>query len=127
MRKKLNVKMSWMSEENFENAIKLGYLPILAVNHPKRFRGTKIHFPELAPKVKDFKELPLEEAKNEYLKALKSLGNPWKILNKFDLLAHLSSASGIMILTEKEKDPYREVLSTYFNGILDSDIVDYEW
>ena len=125
MRKDLDVKLSWMSEENWEKFINLGYLPILAIRHPYNFYKTPIHFPELAAIKK--KDLDLEETKDGFWDFLVSKVNPWKLLNKFDVLAHLASASGVIILTEKEEDPFRELLGKFLNcGILENPITEYE-
>ena len=66
MRKDLNVKLSWMSEDNWKFFIEQGFLPILAINHPRHNSGTRVHFPELAPKMKVLRkfENPGEEYYN---------------------------------------------------------------
>lgn len=125
MRKELKVKMSWLSKDNWEKLIDSGYLPVLAISHPRRFGKTQIHFPELSFKLKHYKSL--EEAKDIYWDMLSEKVNPWKILNTFDVLAHLACASGVVILTDRENDPFREVLGKFLDGILDEKITEYEW
>ena len=128
MRKDLCVCLSWMSDENWRRAIEIGFLPILAINHPRNFEGTQIHFPDLAPKMKYLKKIEdIEEAKDMYWDSLSRVVSPWKTLHTFDILAHLSSASGVMIFTERKEDPFREILGQYLDGILNFKIREYEW
>lgn len=125
MRKELKVKMSWLSKENWDNLINEGYLPVLAIKHPKRYMKTPIHFQDLAFKQKPYESL--EESKDIYWDMLTEKVNPWKILNTFDILAHLAGATGIVILTEKKDDPFRGILGKFLDGFLDEKITEYDW
>lgn len=125
MRKDLDVKLSWMSEENWQDLINDGYLPVLAINHPKHHGGTRIHFPELAPKIKYLKDS--ENPGRDYYARLSENVNKWEILHILDVLAHLACADGVVILTEKENDPYRKILGEFLDGVLDNKITEYEW
>ena len=125
MRKDLNVKLSWMSEDNWKFFIEQGFLPILAINHPRHNSGTRVHFPELAPKMKVLRKF--ENPGEEYYNWLSEKVNKWEILHTLDVLAHLASASGVIILTEKEDDPFRKILGAFLDGILDEKITEYEW
>lgn len=125
MRKDLNVKLSWMSEDNWNSLIEAGYLPVLAINHPRHNSGTRVHFPELAPKMKVLRKF--ENPGEEYYRWLSEKINKWEILHTIDILAHLACASGVVILTEKEDDPFRSILGEYLDGVLDNKITEYEW
>lgn len=127
MRKKLNVALTWMSEENWEASISLGYLPVLVMNHPKRFSGSPIHFPELSPRLKDLEMENIEESKDLYYDYLVSSVTPWKFLNTLDVLGHLACSSGIMIFTDSKDDPYREVLGSFLDNLLESNVREYDW
>lgn len=125
MRKNLDVKLSWMSDENWDAFIEAGYLPILAINHPGHHGGTRIHFPELAPKMRVLRKFddPLREYQNWITENI----NKHEVLRIIDILAHLACADGVVILTEKEDDPFRVVLGEFLDGILDNKITEYEW
>lgn len=125
MRKDLNVKLSWMSEDNWNSLIEAGYLPVLAINHPRHNSGTRVHFPELAPKMKVLRKF--ENPGEEYYRWLSEKINKWEILHTIDILAHLACASGVVILTEKEEDPFRSILGEFLDGVLDNKITEYEW
>lgn len=125
MRKDLNVKLSWMSEDNWNSLIEDGYLPVLAINHPRHNSGTRVHFPELAPKMKVLRKF--ENPGEEYYRWLSEKINKWEILHTIDILAHLACASGVVILTEKEDDPFRSILGEFLDGVLDNKITEYEW
>lgn len=125
MRKDLNVKLSWMSEDNWNSLIEAGYLPVLAINHPRHNSGTRVHFPELAPKMKVLRKF--ENPGEEYYRWLSEKINKWEILHTIDILAHLACASGVVILTEKEDDPFRSILGEFLDGVLDNKITEYEW
>lgn len=125
MRKDLNVKLSWMSEDNWNSLIEAGYLPVLAINHPRHNSGTRVHFPELAPKMKVLRKF--ENPGEEYYRWLSERINKWEILHTIDILAHLACASGVVILTEKEDDPFRSILGEFLDGVLDNKITEYEW
>lgn len=125
MRKDLNVKLSWMSEDNWNSLIEAGYLPVLAINHPRHNSGTRVHFPELAPKMKVLRKF--ENPGEEYYRWLSEKINKWEILHTVDILAHLACASGVVILTEKEDDPFRSILGEFLDGVLDNKITEYEW
>lgn len=125
MRKDLNVKLSWMSEDNWNSLIEAGYLPVLAINHPRHNSGTRVHFPELAPKMKVLRKF--ENPEEEYYRWLSEKINKWEILHTIDILAHLACASGVVILTEKEDDPFRSILGEFLDGVLDNKITEYEW
>ena len=113
------IKLSWLSKENWDKAIEDGFLPILAVFKPRRFWKTPIHFPELSPKKYETEDL--EEAKDLYWNDLTEV-DIRRIYHKFDVLAHLASSSGIMIFTCPEKDPFREVLGQYLSTTLGQEI-----
>lgn len=125
MRKDLNVKLSWMSEDNWNSLIEAGYLPVLAINHPRHNSGTRVHFPELAPKMKILRKF--ENPGEEYYRWLSEKINKWEILHTVDILAHLACADGVVILTEKEDDPFRSILGEFLDGVLDNKITEYEW
>lgn len=125
MRKDLNVKLSWMSEDNWNSLIEAGYLPVLAINHPRHNSGTRVHFPELAPKMKILRKF--ENPEEEYYRWLSEKINKWEILHTVDILAHLACADGVVILTEKEDDPFRSILGEFLDGVLDNKITEYEW
>ena len=125
IRKDLDVKLSWFSWENWKEAVERGYLPVLAIVNPKTHKNTPVHFPLLAPRVNPIYER--EEQLDMYWDHLHGTINPWRVLNTFDVLSHLSCSSGIMVLTEKEIDPFRELLGMYLDGILDHKITEYEW
>lgn len=125
MRKDLNVKLSWMSEDNWNSLIEAGYLPVLAINHPRHNSGTRVHFPQLAPKMKILRKF--ENPGEEYYRWLSEKINKWEILHTIDILAHLACASGVVILTEKEDDPFRSILGEFLDGVLDNKITEYEW
>lgn len=123
MRKRLNVKLSWLSEDNWKNLIEAGYLPVLAINCPTRFRGTAIHFPELAPNPSKS-----ENPEMDYLKELYTNVDRSKIVKKFNILSHLARSRGrIVVLTEEENDPYRKILGKFLEGGLDNGATEYEW
>lgn len=119
MRKNLNLKLSWYTPENWEKLIESGYLPILAIETPDRFRGTPIHFPKLAPK---------RLGTTEYKDYLEEKIKPWKILNSMDVLSHVSCApKGVVILTSTKDDPYRKILGEYLESYLESEVSEYEY
>ena len=121
MRKNLELKLSWYSLKNWEDLIKAGYLPILAIHTPKIFKGTPIHYPQISPRVKDFS---LQEYK-DYLKE-KVIG--WKIINTLEVLSHVSCApKGVVILTDTMNDPYRSVLGEYLGEYLNQEVTEYEY
>lgn len=120
MRKNLNLKLSWYTPENWEKVIKDGYLPILAIREPESFRGTPIHFPELAPKSKTLNS-------TEFMEYLRKRVSYWKILNSFDILSHVASSSGVVIFTDTQEDQYRVVLRDYFQCFLDTEVSEYEY
>lgn len=110
------IKLSWLSDENWENSISQGFLPILAIKYPPKFFKTQIHFPELTSN--DYQTTDLEEAKDLYWNDLQDL-NKKQIIRKLSVLSHLSCAySGVMIFTENQDDPYREVLSQFLGNEL---------
>lgn len=113
MTKKLKIKLSDYTPENWEKSIEEGYLPILAIKHPKKFEGTPIHMFWLSPK----KMNPTEY--RDYLDEKISL---WKTINTLDVLSHVSCApEGVTIFTEG----YEEVLGEFL-GISGSEII-YEY
>lgn len=125
MRKDLDVKLSWLSKENLEYFINQGYLPILAVYRPFRYGGTQIHFPWLAPNPNFLRAFDCPE--DAYFGYLSENVNKRRTLKAFDTLAHLACASGIILMTEKEDDPYRFILGEFLDGVLNYPIREYEW
>lgn len=118
MRKNLNLKTSWYSKENWEEVIKNGYLPILAIRNPETHKGTPIHFPQLSPRYN----------LQEYREYLEERVVAWKIINSFDVLSHLSCAPvGVVLMTNHKEDPYREVLGDYLGSYLDTEVTEYEY
>ena len=119
MRKNLNLKLSWYTPENWDKVIKDEYLPVLAVRDPKSFKGTPIHFPELAPK--------RNLTSTEFMEYLQKRISYWKILNSFDVLSHVASSKGVVLFTDTQEDQFRVVLRDYFQCFLDTEITEYEY
>lgn len=119
-----NVKLSWLSEDNWKNLIEAGYLPVLAINYPNRFKNTAIHFPELAP---NLESLRTSKPEFNYLKGLYQNVNRRHLFRIFDVLTHLACADGIVVLTEKEDDPYRKILGKFLAEGLENGASEYEW
>ena len=110
------IRLSWLSDENWDEAISQGFLPILAIKYPPRFFKTQIHFPELIHN--EYQTTDLEEAKDLYWNDLQDL-NKKRIIRKLSVLSHIANASsGIMIFTELQEDPYREVLGQFLGNEL---------
>lgn len=121
MRKNLNLKTSWYTSENWNSLIEDGFLPVLAIQSPETHKGTPIHFPEIAPRTKDLDT-------QEFLRYLEKKVSARKIINSFDILSHISCApKGVVLLTDKQDDPYREILREYLGRYLDSEITEYEY
>lgn len=120
MRKKLNLKTSWYSKENWDRVIEDGYLPLLAIKDPETHKNTPIHFPKLAPRVKD---LTVEEYENY----LNTEVIKWKLLNTFDVLKHLASASGVVLFTDLKDDPYREALRNSLSKSIENGVSEYDY
>lgn len=121
MRKNLKVKLSWYSPENLKILVDDGYLPIFAIASPEVYKGTPIHLPVIAPRVKDL-------SVQEYKSYLENRVIAWKVINSMDVLSHVSCApKGVVILTDLEKDPYREVLGKFLGGYLSEEVTEYEY
>lgn len=121
MRKNINLLVSWYSPENMKSLIEDGYLPLLAIGKPEVYSGTPIHFPFLAPRVKDL-------SPQEYKDYLNTRVTAWRLINTFDILSHVSCApQGVVILTDLKDDPYREILREYLNYHLETDVTEYEY
>lgn len=121
MRKNLNLHVSWYSPENMETLIEDGYLPLLAIGKPEVYQSTPIHFPFIAPRVKNL-------SLSEYQEYLNTRVTAWRLINTFDVLSHVSCAPrGVVILTDLEDDPYREILREYLDLHLETEVREYEY
>lgn len=136
--KKLKIWTSCSTEDRFNELVENNILPIIIIGISKssplaKWRNTMIHYLNLGPNQDLWKkyvsgEIGRDEFKNEYLHDLWRRDDVFKTLRQFDILTHLSRATGLCILSGlQEDDPTRETIAEYFNklGILEN--VVEEW
>lgn len=138
--KDLYVVTSHVFGDNLEKIVRSNLVPVFVSSISEEnplwiYRGSMIHFMELAPSKFIWerwkrKEIDFAQFQKEYLGELNLSCNPKKTLRKMELLKHLSRSSGVAIVGNKynhHDDPMRVTIGEWINslGILSNPI--REW
>lgn len=136
---KLRIWTSSSNEDRFQELAENEILPIIIIGISKysplfKWRNTMIHFIDLGPEPDLWKSyienmISDEEFQRKYLNYLWRTSDVFKILERFEILTHLSHSQGVCLLgsTSEKPDITRKTLAEYFNrlGVLENTVE--EW
>lgn len=136
MKTQLKIKTLLLTNDNLEEIIEEGFLPIFISRNLKcseltsKYNHTPIHFHKLSPSIDlynawVFGSLTDEEFEEKFLDELKNSVNPWLIYRNLDILSHLADACGIVLLSFDNPRSYRDIVAKFLNNSLDINITEY--
>lgn len=136
MKSVMKIYTSFVTKENWEKCIKDDLLPIIIIRNLKNsdllggFSETCIHKSELSPSNALFRqkragEITIEEFKNKFKEELSNI-NLSDIISKFEYLAKVSNAKGIVLFSygQDYNSCHRSVVADVLNnsGLLDNKV-----
>lgn len=138
MKSQLEIKTSFVSPITLKLFPEQGYLPIFIIRNIRpseligKYSDTSIHFKNLAPSNELFREkrdsiIDFEEFAKRYIIELSDL-NLQKIIERFEYLAKLAGAKGVVLLGygSDNKICHRSILASLLNesGLLESRVTE---
>ena len=138
MKSQLEIKTSFVSPITLKLFPEQGYLPIFIIRNIRpseligKYSDTSIHFKNLAPSNELFREkrdsiIDFEEFAKRYIIELSDL-NLQKIIERFEYLAKLAGARGVVLLGygSDNKICHRSILASLLNesGLLESRVTE---